>query len=146
RNGGNDESEFQGDFEEVGVDSSGSTIRFRGGNVDRVTVSGDATDSEMTLDDGQYVGHMVLNSNARIYGRGRIGQAEITANGVNIERSPQIIKINDGLTAIIEGKVYPPETDENTSRDGGGDEGGRNDDPIAVTGIRVDSTNVTLKV
>lgn len=91
-------------FTEIIIDADSEDTIILNGSFDKVTINSD--DVEVQVPKSTKIGTLVVNASADITGTGTITRAEINANGVSFEKSPNVIVTAAGISAPkIEGLI-----------------------------------------
>lgn len=131
---------LEGAFDSVTVNAPNMIITTQGNTtiIGKMTVGAAGAGSTVTLNAGTTVSDLVLDGKAAVKGQGTVTKAEVKADGVTFDKAP-------GSYTVEPGVVIPPVF---PTPDNGGGSGGGYTPPasVAVTGVSLNKTAVTLSV
>ncbi|MEA4846925.1 MAG: S-layer homology domain-containing protein [Clostridiaceae bacterium] len=141
---------FEGDFDNITVDSSNVNINLVEGTIGNLTLTQQAAGTTVNLAQETSIDILNINAAVNITGQGSIQTANINASGSTIQQQPENVVVAPGASAVINNQtvtksmtVAPPKV---SSGGGGGGRGGSSGNPtiINVTGVFLDKTTMTL--
>ena len=137
-----DIAEGKSGFSKVSLKSAAGFKTILAGIFDEVSIEGadaqqQGAKKNVQLQAGTVVKKLTAEAPVKIEGDGKIQNAVISANGVEIEKQPeQVVITKDGVTAVIEGKVVDKDTAGTPQQPGGGG-GGPTVQYVTVSNIRM---------
>lgn len=115
---------FEGDFEDVQIDSSNIHVAVESGSIKQMMLSKEAEDTNIDISQGTKVTTLTLNAAAKVTGKGTIDVANINATGTVMEQKPNKVVIAPKVIAQIAGSTVTETQNPVPSYGGGGGGGG----------------------
>lgn len=136
---------LEGAFDSVTVNAPNMNVTTQGATttIGKLTVGAGAAGSTVTVAAGTTVSDLLLNGKAAIKGQGTVAKAAVNADGVSFEKAPGQQTVAPTVTVPPVTPPVPPVTPPNP---GGGGGGYTPPAPIAVTGVSLNKTALSLSV
>ena len=128
---------LDGDFEEVIIDADVKVEVLEGSTIHNLEIN---SRSKVDLASDATVKDLIIEAAATITGKGTIENAEINADGAELEMEPKKYELAEGVTAEIAGKEVKEE--EKKSSGGGGGGGGSSLSKVSAIRITTDPSDV----
>ncbi|MCR8657086.1 S-layer homology domain-containing protein [Paenibacillus endoradicis] len=98
---GNGQIELSGNFDKVIVEVPGITVNVVNGTVNTLEVTAAAANTTINLSANTTVTNLNINAATDVKGTGTVVNANITANGVSLEKRPTNLIVSPGITVIV---------------------------------------------
>lgn len=92
------EIRLDGNFDDVSVEAPGTGIRLESGSVKSLKLNESAAGAVVSIAGGAVLDTLTLDAAAIVKGEGKIGTANINANGVTMEQKPGVVNKKEGIT------------------------------------------------
>ncbi len=111
---------LDGKFQSVEIASPKITVQLVRGSVARLTVVRGAAGTTVKVAEGARISSLILNAAVTVTGQGIVEKAQVSANGVTMEKSPVKIVLANGISTTIANKVVTQSSSTSQASGGGG--------------------------
>lgn len=112
----NSKVSLDGNFDSVIMESPNSKLDILGGTIGNINVSDNAANSEINIASTAKVDNLNCYAKSTVGGTGKINNATISANGVNIYQKPDTVNVDDGISANVNNEKVDDSSTSNSNK------------------------------